>query len=90
MTEHLTEIAKQCIHNKLIKVNPMEPTWITSDIKRQIRKRKRLYKRAKRANNPDLWCKFKKLRNGTFELIRKTKQFHIKQLADKLKYEKQG
>lgn len=57
--------------------------------KRQIRKRKMLYITAKRANNPDLWCKFKKLRNETFELIRKAKQFHIKQLADKLKSEKQ-
>ena len=52
MTEHLIEIAKQCIPNRLIKVNPTEHTWITSDIKRQIRKRKRLYKMAKRANNP--------------------------------------
>ena len=55
----LIEIAKQSIPNRLIKVNPMEPTWIASDIKTQILKRLRLCKKAKRANNPDLWCKFK-------------------------------
>ena len=55
VTEHSIEIAKQCISNTLIKVNPTETTKITSDIKRQIRKRKMLYKKAKRANNPDLF-----------------------------------
>ncbi|MEW8542945.1 MAG: endonuclease/exonuclease/phosphatase family protein, partial [Candidatus Thiodiazotropha sp.] len=89
VTEQLIEIAKQCIPNKLIKVHPTEPQWITNDIKRQIRKRKRLYKRAKGTNDPDLWRKFKKLRNETFDLIRKTKQLHIKNLADKLKSETQ-
>ena len=34
VTEHLTEIAKQCIPNRLIKVNLKEPKWITSDIKK--------------------------------------------------------
>ena len=48
-----------------------------------------MYKRAKRANDPDLWRKFKKLRNETFDLIRKAKQLHTKKLTDKLKSEKQ-
>ena len=55
----------------------------------KIRKRKRLYKRAKGANDPDLWRKFKKLRNETFDLIRKAKQLNTKKLTDKLKSEKQ-
>ena len=88
-TKHIIEIAKQCIPNRLIKVNPTEPSWITTNIKRQIRKRKRLYKRAKGANDPDLWRKFKKLRNETIDLIRKAKQLHTKKLTDKLKSEKQ-
>ena len=60
VTKHIIEIAKQCIPNRLIKVNPTEPSWITTNIKRQIRKRKRLYKRAKGANDPDLWREIKK------------------------------
>ena len=48
-----------------------------------------MYKRAKGANDPDLWRKFKKLRNETFDLIRKAKQLHTKKLTDKLKSEKQ-
>ena len=67
VTEQLIENAKQCIPNRLIKVNPMEPTWITSNIKRQIRKRKRLYKKAKRANNPDL-CVLRSERSGVRDL----------------------
>ena len=34
VTDHLNNIAKQCIPNKCIKVNPTDPLWITSDIKK--------------------------------------------------------
>ena len=41
------EIASECIPNKEIKVKASDPPWITSSLKRHIRKRKRAYKRAK-------------------------------------------
>ena len=39
------------------------PPWISDDIVRSIRKRSRLYIRAKRSINPDLMEKYKLLRN---------------------------
>ena len=87
VTNHLKNMAKQCIPNRFIKVNPTDPLWITSEIKRQIRKRKRLYRKAKTSNIPHLWQKFNKFRNGTFELIRKSKQSQINKLAENLKSE---
>ena len=87
VTNHIKEISKQCIPNKIIRVSPLEPPWITSSIKKQIRKRKRLYRRVKTTNNPDIWNKFRRQRNKTISLIRLSKQNHIDKLKAKLKSE---
>ena len=55
----LTKEAKLCIPNKVIVINPLEPPWINSSIKRKNRQRKRAYQKAKRTNNPHHWSKFK-------------------------------
>ena len=44
-------LAKECIPNRYIKIKPSEPPWINSTIKRNIRKRKRAYKKVKRTNS---------------------------------------
>ena len=85
VTDHIKEISKQCIPNKSIRVRPSEPPWITSSIKRNIRKRKRLYRRAKTSNDLDIWNKFRRQRNKTTSLIRLSKQNHIDKLREKLK-----
>ena len=41
-------LAKECIPNRCIKIKPSEPPWINSTIKRNIRKRKRAYKKVKK------------------------------------------
>ena len=87
VTNHIKEISKQCIPNKTIRVRPLEPPWITSSIKKQIRQRKRLYPRAKTTNNPEVWNKFRRQRNKTISLIRLSKQNHIDKLKAKLKSE---
>ena len=87
VTDHIISISKQCIPNRMVKVKPAEPPWITSNVKRQIRKRKRLYKKARITNDPVIWRKFRKYRNETTALIRTSKQAHIDKLADKLKSE---
>ncbi|MEW8546337.1 MAG: endonuclease/exonuclease/phosphatase family protein [Candidatus Thiodiazotropha sp.] len=87
VTNHIKDISKQCIPNKTIRVRPLEPPWITSNIKKHIRKRKRLYRKAKITNNNDIWNKFRRLRNKTIALIRLSKQNHIEKLKAKLKSE---
>ena len=37
ITEHILEISKQCIPNRIIKIKPSDPPWITTAIKRLIR-----------------------------------------------------
>ena len=47
ITSTILSIAKECIPNRQITIRPSEPPWITTEIKRNIRKRKRAYQKAK-------------------------------------------
>ena len=78
------EISKPCIPNKPIQVRTSDPPWITSTLKKHIRIRKRFYRKAKQTNDPDLWNKFRRYRNKTLSLIRKSKQSHTDKLKEKL------
>ena len=44
-------ITSECIPNKFITVKPSDPPWITSHLKRQIRKRRKAYKKKKQLIN---------------------------------------
>ena len=78
------ELSKQCIPNKVIRVRSSDPPRITNSLKRHIRVRKRLYRKAKHTNDPNIWNKFRRYRNKTLSLIRKSKQSHTDMLKEKL------
>ncbi|MEW8545351.1 MAG: reverse transcriptase domain-containing protein, partial [Candidatus Thiodiazotropha sp.] len=80
----VTSIAKECIPNRYIKVKPSEPPWINSNIKRNIRKRKRAYRKVKRTNLDSDWKKFKTLRNKVVQNIRDSKKSFYDKIAAKL------
>lgn len=84
ITDRILKLSKRCIYNRNINIKPNEPKWLTSNIKCQIRKRKRAYRKAKRTNSPIHWEKFRQLRNNTINLIRIAKSNHTKQLAQQL------
>ena len=81
----INSIASECIPNKHVRIRPLDPPWISSNLKQYIRKRKRAYKRAKRSNLDVHWKSFKKLRNIITKMIRDSKQSHYDKIADKLK-----
>ena len=78
-------ITTECVPNRSIKMKPSDPPWLTSALKRHIRKRKRAYKKALRSNLDRHWNKFKTLRNEAITMIRDSKQKFFKKIADKLK-----
>ena len=53
-------IAKECIPNRHLRIKPSEPPWINSSIKRNIRKRKRAYRKVKKTNLESDWERLKK------------------------------
>ena len=77
ITKRIKEISNECIPNKIIKVKPSSLPWITTNIKRLIRKRKRLFRKARQSNDLLIWQKFRRLRNKTTSMIRLSKQNHI-------------
>ena len=81
----ILSLTKECIPNKSIRVRTSDPPWITTLLKRQIRKRKRLYRKAKQTNLEPNWIKFRQLRNETNTMIRNSKQQFYDNIAEKLK-----
>ena len=80
ITDTILELSKQCIPN----VRSYDPPWITNSLKRHIRVRKRLYRKAKQTNDHNLWNKFRRYRNKTLSLTRKSKKSHTDKLKEKL------
>lgn len=85
MKNSIMGIAKESIPNKNITIHPSDPPWITSLIKRHIRKRKRAYRIAKNTGQASDWTKFKKLRNKVVSMIRNSKKTFYNKIAQKLK-----
>ena len=81
----ILSLTKECIPNKSIRVRTSDPPWITTLLKKQIRKRKRLYRKAKQTNLARHWIKFRQLRNETNTMIRNSKQQFYDNIAEKLK-----
>ena len=85
ITNHLNALTTECIPNKTIRIRPSDPPWITTTIRKLIRKRKRAYQKAKQAGTQRLWNNFKKLRNKVIASIRLSKQQYYDNLSNKLK-----
>ena len=81
----LLDIASTCIPNKLINVRQGDIPWITSEIKRTMRKRDRLRRKAKKDNSIYLWSKFKTIRNKVVDLLRRAKRNYHESLCTKIK-----
>ena len=81
ITEHIITAAKESIPNKTVFIRPNEPEWINSNIKRHIRQRKRLFRRAKRINPQYAWYIFRRKRNEVTENIRQAKRNYYDKLA---------
>ena len=84
----LTEAAELSIPNKIATIRQNEYPWINGLIRKLVRKRKRLYRRAKRTNNHYQWLKFKKTRNLVINEIRKSKDTYYEKLAEQINRDK--
>ena len=54
-------------------------------IRKEIRRRNRLYRKAKKSNNASCWTKFKFVRNRVISIIRQSKENYYERLSSKLK-----
>ena len=87
ITEHVISLSKAYIPNKSVTIRPSDPPWLTTNIRKHIRRRKRAYKKAKLSKSAHNWNTFKNLRNTVTNMIRNSKKAFMDNLANKLKSE---
>ena len=83
-TNYLLETSKEFIPNRTVTIRSGEPKWITSSIKRLIRKRKRLYRIARSSNKQTDWDNFRQIRNQIINIIKQSKNDSFSKLANNL------
>ncbi len=84
VSDKIKSAASESIPNKVALIRPADQTWINGYIRKLIRKRKRLYRKAKRSNSDTSWSNFKKQRNIVVSEIKKAKTEYHDNLQRKL------
>ena len=80
ISEAIISAANESIPNKIVTIRPEEHPWITCQIKRLIRKRKRAYKKFKKTSNVFFLEKYKTIRNNIVSRIRNSKKEYFEKL----------
>ena len=83
-TDKVLELTNKHVPNKMIAVRQSDPSWLNNNIKRLLRKKKRLYDKYKHTNNINDFERYKQVRNKVTSEIRKSKSEEVKHLATKL------
>lgn len=83
LTSTILCVAKANIPTKTIKIRNDKP-WFSSELRREMRKRDRLFKAAQRGNTERDWTKWRSQRNFVTHLNRKLKNETIKRKVDLL------
>ena len=78
LTDKLQEVASRCIPTKTVRVRQDKP-WVTTDLRRNIRKRERLFKIASSRQTDHDWARWRAQSNLVTSINRKLKNEHTKQ-----------
>ena len=76
------------IPNKIVTIRTNEPPWMNGRIRKMIRQRKRLYRKAKVTKYEHVWMKFREKINQIVSEIRKSKKNYFESLTKKLSEKK--
>ena len=82
-TRTILTVATEAIPVKILK-NRQHKIWMTTELKKNIRQRDRLFRIARQRQTPQDWLKWRHQRNKTTALNRRLKDEHIKQHVNKL------
>ena len=83
LTEHIIKSSTKHIPNKVINIRPSDPSWLNTNIKKLITKRKRFYTKYKKTRANSDYEAYKKIRNHVNKEIRKSKQDVNDKFAEK-------
>ena len=77
-------------NDRIICIRKDNPPRLTTAIKNQIRRKKRIHKRAKQTNLEGHWVKFRKARNICSKLILNAKTKYYSRISEKIHTETTG
>ena len=77
LKQHILDSMDKHLPSKMIHSSKHQAAWINSQIKKDIKKRNRLYSKAKSSNNTSDWNRFKNQKRLTQSAIRKAYWSHI-------------
>ena len=78
LTNTLRDVADRCIPIKEVR-SRQDKGWVTTELRRHIRKRDRLFKRARNRQTEYDWARWRSQRNMVTSINRKLRQEHMKQ-----------
>ena len=78
LTNTLRDVAVRCIPIKEVR-SRQDKGWVTTELRRHIRKRDRLFKRARNRQTEYDWARWRSQRNMVTSINRKLRQEHMKQ-----------
>ena len=81
VTSVILESATKSIPNKMVTIRPKDPPWMRNEIRKLIRRRMRLHRKAKSVNTFEVWAKFRRLRNSINGKIRSAKSDYENRIA---------
>ena len=90
LTETLLYAANEAIPRRHVMTKKHDKPWVTSDLKKQIRKRDRLFRLAKKRDKDFDWSCWRHQRNITTDLNKRLKESYIQSQAHKLLETKQN
>ena len=89
-TSVILDAASKTIPTKTVPIRQRDKLWVTADLKRQIRKRNRLFKRAKNQQTEYDWKRWRDQRNLTTNLTKQLKKRYIETQVTTLLTNKQN
>ena len=85
-TSTFLNIAMQFIPNKLVTIRPNDNPWYSSELRCMKRKVDRLHSKAKKSsNNPEVWTRFRQLRNEYCRCLKQAEHDYENKLSETLK-----
>ena len=85
LSDDIIEAAGKNIPYRMVKIRPQDSPWMTSHIKKLIRRRKRLHRKVKQSQNSEhLWHQFRQARNQCVNSIQNAKKEHFQKQVNLL------
>ena len=84
ITNAILSAAESSIPSKIVNIRKGGPKWLSCNIRKMIRQKNRIHRKAKHFNNPMHWNKFRKIRNEVTSLVRNAKEKYNNDLIKKI------